>query len=417
MNSGLLPDDILRNHCPQNSHISIEINTTSDTADRVDISIALQLDPSKSKEEREACPRLHLENNNLDLHYSACCNISDAHKSLKQLVEGIFEKGPIRRLIDADELRVDSESEPDLCSTQLKDLAAEGACIFRKLFGPQLDYEGISRADRNVAYQAFLQAITRPQRISIHSVRPLFPWTLLFDDLTFDRMAVFRPKLNSFWGMKHQIRERVKWITNKNTLPRNSKIIAAICPLIYPNFSSTEQYFGVDKDKLENFQIESITSSHDLRDSLSAFSADALYFLGHAKHQLPVNDTTSKLVLQNVELSVADIKYLGGVSFQKSPVLVFLNGCSTQVMDIWNERTIPGLLCACGDSGVCCVLTTAPVPKNFAREFGRRVWQEALAGKTLGESILNARRSLLLEYKNPLGLAYTLLGRLDTQFR
>ena len=86
-------------------------------------------------------------------------------------------------------------------------------------------------------------------------------------------------------------------------------------------------------------------------------------------------------------------------------------------MDIWDERTIAGLLCAHGDSNVCCILTTAPVPKNFAREFGRRVWQEALAGKTLGESLLTARQSLLREYKNPLGLAYTLLGRLDTQFR
>jgi hypothetical protein len=96
-------------------------------------------------------------------------------------------------------------------------------------------------------------------------------------------------------------------------------------------------------------------------------------------------------------------------------VFVFLNGCETTPLNVWNKNSLAGLLCLQGQCRVCCVTSFAEVPVAFGRRFGQLFWARFLAGATVGQALLGARRDLLDELNNPLGLLYTLFGRAEAR--
>jgi hypothetical protein len=85
--------------------------------------------------------------------------------------------------------------------------------------------------------------------------------------------------------------------------------------------------------------------------------------------------------------------------------LVFLNGCETLALTPEVINDFMATLRAAGALGV--VGTEIKVWTQLARPFARQVLGDLLAGRSMGQAFLAARRGLLRQL-NPLGLAYTL---------
>jgi hypothetical protein len=96
-------------------------------------------------------------------------------------------------------------------------------------------------------------------------------------------------------------------------------------------------------------------------------------------------------------------------------VLAFLNGCATSPLNTWNGDSFAGFLCMKGGRRVACVTSFAEIPVAFGAALAQRFWAAFLDGKTLGEALLGARRDLLAAYHHPLGLLYTVFGRVETR--
>jgi hypothetical protein len=86
--------------------------------------------------------------------------------------------------------------------------------------------------------------------------------------------------------------------------------------------------------------------------------------------------------------------------------LVFLNGCST---GDYGPSSYVSLIDDFRAAGACGVIgTECPVPEMFAEAYADGLFTRFFRQEPLGQSMLALRRELLLERKNPLGLAYSL---------
>jgi hypothetical protein len=96
----------------------------------------------------------------------------------------------------------------------------------------------------------------------------------------------------------------------------------------------------------------------------------------------------------------------------KGEPLVLLNACNTGV----NPRSTADFVRVfLGRLGACGVIATEyDVPETFAVEFARKFYEGFLAGETVGEALLSARRYFLEKRRNPLGLLYSAYVELET---
>ncbi len=80
---------------------------------------------------------------------------------------------------------------------------------------------------------------------------------------------------------------------------------------------------------------------------------------------------------------------------------------------IWNavEGSFVGFFLGRGARAV--LGTESTIPIVFADVFGLAVLKELFAGRTLGEAVLTARKALLGDQNNPLGLCYSVYGAAD----
>jgi HEAT repeat protein len=102
------------------------------------------------------------------------------------------------------------------------------------------------------------------------------------------------------------------------------------------------------------------------------------------------------------------------VSELVSHPLVFLNMCeSAQLSPALSESFVQFFL----DRGARCVLgTEGLMTVDFAHDFAEAILTDLLAGRTIGEALLSARRHFMA-MQNPLGLAYSLFGSAETSFQ
>jgi len=96
----------------------------------------------------------------------------------------------------------------------------------------------------------------------------------------------------------------------------------------------------------------------------------------------------------------------------KGEPLVLLNACNTGV----NPRSTADFVRVfLGRLGACGVIATEyDVPETFAVEFARKFYEGFLAGETVGEALLSARRYFLEKRHSPLGLLYSAYVELET---
>jgi hypothetical protein len=117
----------------------------------------------------------------------------------------------------------------------------------------------------------------------------------------------------------------------------------------------------------------------------------------------------SWIYLGDSEIKETDLRLLEFFS-SKRPI-VFLNMC--QSADLVPSMS-SGLVHLFLDHNASAVVgTESPMTSVFADAFARMVLDALFAGDNIGTALWKARRHFLTEQRNPLGLAYTLYGRVD----
>ncbi|EJJ25015.1 hypothetical protein [Rhizobium sp. CF142] len=132
---------------------------------------------------------------------------------------------------------------------------------------------------------------------------------------------------------------------------------------------------------------------------------------------LTQNEAESLLTLTNSDIRLARLVAAKSpdnrqIRFKDAPI-VFLNTC--QSAQIWNaiEGSFVGFFLSRDARAVLGTETTIPVV--VSEEFGRLVLDALFKGATLGEAVLQGRRTLLAEKNNPLGICYTVYGAADAR--
>lgn len=299
----------------------------------------------------------------------------------------------------------------------LAPMAAQGVSVFSRLFPfDNLPLENPHPKDAPIIGAALRSVLSRPQLISVQSKEPLFPWAFLYDDIArFDKDNYSTLRPGRFWGFKHELQQEVGCTSPRLWLPLSFKILAAIDPLV-----DKKRHSGSDHPLVRlKSNVTPALSKDELGNALKDFKDDIFYFFGHADDFEPPIESKSWLELQKAHLNVYELRVnYKAPNFSKDPVLVIINGCRTAPLETWDDQTILGYLCINSKMSLCCLATTAAIPGSFAAEFARYLLNEFLLNKRpLGSAILCARKMMFKEWRNPLGLLYSLFGSLDTRIK
>jgi len=295
-------------------------------------------------------------------------------------------------------------------------LVEQGRDLFYRLFIniQPTNYSGVGAT---VVSNAIKSALSHYQIIYIESDVTLFPWAFLFYDPKYDSSKVSSIQPKNFWGFKHEIQESLKGTSQHLDVPANPTMVAAICSVEDQGWHN-----GPDHPftQLENRNLLKRTpSTVELGKALNNFNEDCFYFFGHADHSDPPIPSQSFLQLRSQQLTVVKLQQDFGTapSFNKDLVVALFNGCKTAPLNYWDERTMIGFLCLNkGHNRLCCVSTVGQIPAVFAGVFAKHFWTRFLVNRDpIGWALLKARRKMLAQWRNPLGLLYSLFGRVDAQ--
>lgn len=394
---------LLSSDCPTCDKLSVWILEESPGV--LDITLFVPLNPASPAEHRAI--DLFAPDRTLDVRYRVEMNLAAERKVLAERFHAMYRKHQVRAVLTAPVLAPIPDEQ---LRHAFAPIAAQGASIFRRLFQPDR-YTNYNDEDAPVVRDAMRSALDRELIVVLKSPVSLFPWTFLYDGESFDELDLRTFDPARFWGFRHQLQEEVDGISRGVHIAALPKVIAAVCCTVDAAGEHRQGPLG----QLPVERIAWIPSALALQESLGAFDGDCLYFYGHAAQEDPPTPTTSYLQIDGIPLTVERIDRAGAPRFQKKLVLAFLNGCGTGPLNIWNRDSVAGFLCFHGKQRVCCVTSFAEVPIAFGLALAQRFWEGFLGGKTLGEALRDARRALLAEHHNPLGLLYAVFGRVETR--
>ena len=393
---------------PDRPKIALHLYPDPVDTNSLDVLLSVPLDP---RLDEDAALIQDFGTHTLDVHYSVRLNLANERKALASKLLSLYnspEGGILRQ-------------DPLQCLTQeqlrkvLCPLADQGWSIFHRLFDIR-EPRGFSRSDGPRVAAGARKILDRGHPWVIKVLRGnelLFPWAFLFDDERFSPTNLSTLDPSRFLGFRCEIQEDMETLASRIKLPSSPSIVAAICPQV-----DGGRHHAPDHPlQKSNVTLIPVTSAPDLGDQLADFNGDCLYFYGHSQNSSHSVPHDSWVQLNGVKLSVTDLdsRYCAP-RFHQDLVVAFLNGCRTSPLGQWNDSSVVGFLCRHGDHRLCCVATVAEVPQSFAAEFARHFWDAfLLQGQPIGQSLLFARRTMLQQKQNPLGLVYTLFGRVDTR--
>jgi hypothetical protein len=297
--------------------------------------------------------------------------------------------------------------------TALVPFARQGWSIYYRLFQALNNLDSVVPERAPILQGALNSLLARPQAITVHSSVPLFPWNFLYNaPVDESHLSTLQPE--KFWGFDHEIQQRVKGTSGCIRVPAGSRIVAAICPNVDKGRHDTDGH----PFRLLGERVVRLDSTDRLAAHMHQFTEYCLYFYGHAHHNVvhPV-PSSSWIQLGDNKLFVSDLMAGHKPHFDRELVVTFLNGCRMAQLDRWNESTVVGFLCLKGDNRVCCVSPVGPIPEAFAAEFASHFWRCFFVEQPrmcIGRALVEARRVMLEKWNNPLGLLYTIFGRIDT---
>ncbi len=237
--------------------------------------------------------------------------------------------------------------------------------------------------------------------------------------------AANNPKVvcpNSFWGYRYSVEQPPCWVGNKSSeVPSLVRKIDNTLPL-YLNWNVCREFATLDKHKEEleelgqqnvrlliadiRSQMEEIWEEHGSKLDLVYFychgdvddSNEPFLQLGNKKREDPNVAINKKQVVRSHLIRRYE-------SVWRHRPIVYLNGCATGVSDPDRYINLIEDFRAAGASGI--IATECLVSERLAAAYAIRLIRRFFEGETLGKAMLNVRRELLKELKNPLGLIYS----------
>jgi hypothetical protein len=386
---------------PTRPKVSLHVRRVD--ANEVEVRLSLPLDETVP-DERAACPLA--QNFRLDVRYLVEMDIRAERAALAHQLAAMYRTDEGRLLIGPKPLT------PAQLRRILAPLALQGWSILDRLlfFAAPRGYPDHTE----LVQRAVRTALSRPQIVDVVSSEPLFPWALLFDGRGFSTTDLLTLDPERFWGFQHEIQERSEGTSPLCQLPARPKIVKSVC-----SQADVQGWHADSTHPLARYNhVVTSATVPELEQMLGSFEGDCFYFFGHAGHDSePPIPATSWIKLRGVQLTVAALQAQRSPRFSNERVVVFLNGCRTSPLGAWNAGSLLGYLCRHGGGRVCCLATVAEVPEDFAAQLARHFWEAfVFERRPIGQALLEARRAMLQQPPHsPLGLVYTLLGRVDTR--
>jgi hypothetical protein len=389
------------------SWLTLEIHPVPGAVNTFQVALVAELD-IRVDSEREVGKLLC--DHKLDIRYNVNIDFADAANGLVATLDGLFaQDGPGKTL----KTEVNALSDAQIRKF-LSPLAAHGKILFDKLFSKMSSLsvhpdwtEPVKNAVRSILGRA-------SQTIMISCPEPLFPWAFLYDH-DYDELDETSVKPEGFWGFKHCIELALEQSQRKKRL-RLKEILSAVSP----ELADDGLHQAIDHPFTKLGQtVKTVGNVWDLRDELNDLKQDCFYFYGHAGKSGGIHPSCwlqlNKIFLHLGLPHPTSKRSLPFINPALELVVIFLNGCDTSPATALSDETALGYLWNHSDERVCCVASVGGVPQKFGARFARHFWKEFLfAQKPIGDALLSARLEQLQSH-NPLGLLYTLLGKIDTQ--
>ena len=335
----------------------------------------------------------------------------------------------------------------------LHDLAKMGRGLWTNLFkakpGNALDVIGRHLQQEPLPFGSMIQVSVQEEAADF-----LCPWSLFYDRTVPD--AAYKTDANGFWGLRYPIEQRVANIRAEPDAPREVAGVLHLLFMLWEDFRNTQSQLAMMKslkkraeEKLE-ISEPPVTSRDDFYKATGG-EAHILYFYthGHTRRRMDNTDPSAgiqewaarykelpqkaqkqfmsiydAIVSKRYEVDSSWIELTDGklyleemrdhIRLLPGRPLVILNMCeSAQVAPTLADSFVEFFL----NRNACAVIgTECPMTVEFAHPFAQRFLEGVLAGKRVGDVLVEARRHFVTEERNPLGLAYTLFGSAATTF-
>lgn len=300
-------------------------------------------------------------------------------------------------------------------AASLKELAKLGYFLYQKVFyapGNAADAQRMGSLLRELSQKEQLHIGIIPERF-------VFPWALLYDR---DPLDLNNVDPEGFWGFKHIV-EYLPEFSSPTTINFNPEIVVSDklgIGFVFNTTIDTQLSRPIVKTQRDFLQaLPGVTVSEhpnvqDLYDLLN--NADAptqlLYFYCHAVSNIPGEKggvDSSRVILSDGPVPLDELNIYAPTNRPplKQAPLVFLNACqSAELSPYLYDGLVPYLITR-GARGV--LGTEVDTPALFAAEFAQEFLKRFVAGgQTLGELLLDMRRSYLTQKNNVMGLLYAL---------
>ena len=270
-----------------------------------------------------------------------------------------------------------------------------------------------------------------PLRVTIQSENVYAPWQILYPAKK-DSSDTGKTESSRFWGFRYVLAT----IHDKDSIqgrqisligfPRSNEIAFAGWRGSKPEDDVTDlgrklaEYINVKTGGA----VEPFYERKSFIDKLCANAPDIrfIFAYGHATSGTVIDEKTGRI--NGVEWLAAHFKFsendlltpehlellYGKVQLKAQPVVI-LDACETGTFGIsaMNNNGFVGALTRLGAGAV--IVTESPVLANFAYHFGMDLINELFDRKVdVSRAVLNVRLKHLRDWKNPLGLVYTLYG-------
>lgn len=306
-------------------------------------------------------------------------------------------------------------SSPDAAALLLSSLCEAGREAFEDIFSDQINM--IKSQLRGLRSGAIIRVLHNRKDTL------LFPWELLLCDFGEGgpeyvnflgyRHVIFRhPASGSYPNFKKVepvLKPRVALLANDELLYVREKKRQYLDRLV-----DSEHITLADFSKIASPSVDTDRRQRRLRDILTDIDLKTINF---ACCMTPDNGTEGSFQIlfdESLRFDISQMRQMlrriGG-----KPIVLFnlrsdrLGTKGMQTYDHYDYNHVFQWVDMFLESGAAGVITTdVAIPDRFAANFAVQVYQYLLEGRTIGQSLLQARRKMLNSTHNPLGLVYSL---------
>jgi tetratricopeptide (TPR) repeat protein len=217
-----------------------------------------------------------------------------------------------------------------------------------------------------------------------------------------------------FWGFRHIIEQPPSTENSDLPIPIESidPLEIVVCRSLDLDQQLSEDHLKQIHQMLPSFELQSVTSRDEIRDTLSNPSLEVVYFYCHSKREeqpgmsapIPYLEVGWGERITPADITAWHLSYSRNPAHWKTKPLVFINGCHTTELSPEALVNFVDAFSSANAGGV--IGTEITLDQRLANEAAEQILGYFARKKSVGESIRRMRLHFLRK-GNLLGLAYT----------